>query len=311
MTYPNDTVAINRNNIRQAIQLDDRAFDGDDILSNGVFRSVSDGYFATINSKLIQGRTFTADDDEQGANVIIINKKLSDKWWPNESAINHQLSFDQGTTWYNIVGIIENIHERGAAIEPDFQIYQAIAQAPMSHIAILAKYENSELAVNFNDDIKNIIAQLDNRQPISKFETLQQAVDNSVSLQSFLAQLLTIFSIIALLITISGVSGVMSYMVNLRTREIGIRMAIGADKTKVMVLILSYGLKLTLLGLTIGVIAAYFSGDWLSAQLFDIQPFNLSIYSAALGVLMVISVVACLLPAWRASSIPPMRALKQ
>ena len=244
---------------------------------------------------------------------------MAKKWWPNESAINHSISFDQGENWLTIVGVVENIHEQGAAVEPSFQIYRAMAQSPTGHLAILANHEGAQPQgtqrhekgnSTFKQDIKKIIAELDNRQPLSKFESLQQAVDNSVSLQRFLAQLLTIFSAIALVITISGVSGVMSYMVNLRTREIGIRMAIGADKAKVITLILSYGIKLTVIGLLIGVVSAYFSGDWLSTQLFDIDAFDMVIYSTALITLLVISTLACLLPAWRASSIPPMRALK-
>jgi len=313
MTYPNDTVAANFNGIRQAIQLDDRDFNPDDVLSNAFIRPITDGYFATLDSQLLQGRAFNTDDDDKAPNVTIINEKLAKKWWPNESAINHRISFDQGTTWLTIVGIVESIHEQGVAIEPSFQIYNVMAQNPTAHIAILAKHQEGDLNtvnINFKQDIKNIVAQLDNRQPLSKFETLQQAVDNSVSLQRFLAQLLTIFSAIALIITISGVSGVMSYMVNLRTREIGIRMAIGADKAKVITLILSYGIQLTIIGLFIGVVAAYFSGDWLSAQLFGINAFDVVIYSTALITLLIISTLACFLPAWRASSIPPMRALK-
>jgi len=309
MTYPNDTVAANFGSIRQAIQLDDRDFNPDEVLPNVFNRPITDGYFATLDSQLLQGRAFSADDDDNAANVAIINAKLAKKWWPNESAINHNISLDQGETWLTIVGVVENIHEQGAAIEPSFQIYRAMAQSPTGHIAILAKQEG---AVNpsFKQDIKAIIAELDNRQPLSKFESLQQAVDNSVSLQRFLAQLLTIFSAIALVITISGVSGVMSYMVNLRTREIGIRMAIGADKIKVITLILSYGIKLTVIGLFIGIVSAYFSGDWLSSQLFDINAFDMVIYSTALLTLLGISTLACLLPAWRASSIPPIQALK-
>ncbi|MFT5757886.1 MAG: putative ABC transport system permease protein [Alteromonadaceae bacterium] len=309
MTYPNDTVAINFNNQRQAIQLDDRDFNPDEVLPNTFIRPITDGYFMLLNSNLIQGRSFSADDDDKAPNVTIINEKLAKKWWPNESALNHRISLDQGENWLTIVGIVEDIHEQGAAAEPSFQIYRAMAQAPAGHIAILAQHQSLS-NTRFKTDIKKIVADLDNRQPLSKFETLQQAVDNSVSLQRFLAQLLTIFSGIALLITISGVSGVMSYMVNLRTREIGIRMAIGADKAKVIALILSYGIKLTVIGLAIGLVSAYLSGDWLSAQLFGIHAFDISIYGTALMSLLLISTLACLLPAWRASTMPPMRALK-
>jgi len=314
-TYPNDSVGVNFNRVRQAIQLDDRSVNPEDVLPNAFLRPITDGYFNTIESTRLHGRTFTPDDDNKAPNVAIINEKLANQWWPNESAINHSFSLDQGQTWHTIVGVIENIHEHGAASEPSLQVYLPLAQAPQSHIAILAKNEltkfDDKLNINFARDVKDIIAQLDNRQPLSKFETLQQAVDNSVSLQRFLAQLLTIFSIIALVITISGVTGVMSYMVNLRTREIGIRMAIGADKINVLTLILSYGLKLTLIGLAIGLIGAYFSGNWLSAQLFGIHGIDMKIYSLTLITLLLISILACLIPAWRASSIAAIKALKQ
>jgi len=309
MTYPNDTVASAFGSLRQAVQLDDRDFDADSVLPDTFTRPVTDGYFATINSELLQGRAFSTNDDSQAQNVVIINEKLAKEWWPNESAINHRISLDQGTNWSTIVGVVEDIQERGVSVEPSFQIYLAMAQVPVGHISILAKHEGT-INIAFEEDIKTILAELDSRQPLSKFETLQDAVDNSVSLQRFLAQLLTVFSGIALVITISGVSGVMSYMVNLRTREIGIRMAIGADKAKVITLILSYGIKLTVIGLVIGLVSAYLGGDWLSAQLFGISAFDMFIYSTALVTLLIISTLACLLPAWRASSIPPMRALK-
>jgi len=310
MTYPNDTIGINYGSIRQAIQFDDRDYNPDDAPTNTFSRPITDGYFETIGSRLLLGRNFSIDDDDKAPNVAIINNKFAQKNWPDESPINKAISLNQGETWLTIVGVIEDINEQGASNEPSFQIYRPMAQSPSGHIAILAKH-NDASAITFTQDIKEIIAQLDDRQPLSKFETLQQAVDNSISLQRFLAQLLTIFSIIALVITVSGVSGVMSYMVNLRTREIGIRMAIGADKVKVITLILSYGIKLTIVGLVIGIAGAYFSGSWLSTQLFEINAFDLVIYGTALMTLLVISTLACLLPAWRASSIPPIHALKQ
>jgi putative ABC transport system permease protein len=310
LTYPNDIVGINYGSVRQAIQLDDRDYNPEEVLPNTFMRPITEGYFTTIGSTLLLGKDFTADDDDNARNVAIINNTLAKEWWPNTSPINQTISLDQGENWLTIVGVIEDINERGASTEPSFQIYVPMPQSPVSHIAILAKHED-DTATTFAQDIKYIISQLDNRQPLSKFETLQQAVDNSISLQRFLAQLLTIFSTIALIITVSGVSGVMSYMVNLRTREIGIRMAIGADKIKVITLILSYGVKLTLVGLVIGIAGAYFSGRWLSMQLFDINAFDVFIYGTALFTLLVISILACLLPAWRASSIPPIHALKQ
>jgi len=313
MTYPNDTVAINYGSLRQAVRFDDRDFKVDDVLPNAFIRRVSDNYFNTIGSTLSQGRTFSINDDEQALQVVILNKALANKIWPNESALDHRISFDNGENWLTVVGIVNDIYENGPANEVNLQFYLPMAQSPVSHIAILAKHQPNaanDIAARFKNDFKNIISQLDNRQPISKFESLEQAVNNSVALQRFLAQLLTIFAAIALLITISGVSGVMTYMVNIRTREIGIRMAIGADKAKVIIMILSYGLKITLLGLVCGLIGSYFAGSLLSEQLFEINAIDSIIYTLALVILLLISIMACLVPAFRASSIPPMLALK-
>jgi len=318
MTYANDVVALNFGQVRQAIRFDDRDYQADNILPNTYNRPITEGYFSTISSQIIQGRDFTANDDNNARQVTIINQAMAKSIWPNESAIEHQLSFDNGQNWLTIVGVVENIFERGATQESGFQIYRPMAQSPTSHITILAKSSNSSTKISasqqvdllFERDIKKVIAQLDNRQPISKFESLQEALDNSISSQRFLAELLSIFSLIALIITISGVTGVMTYLVNMRRREIGIRMAIGADKFKIMMMILSYGSKLTFIGLAVGLFASYYSGDWLSSQLFEINAFDLTIYTLALVILLTISTLACSLPAWRASTTPPIQALK-
>jgi len=313
MTYPSDTVANNFQRVRQALRLDDRDYDPENILQDTFIRPVSDNYFTTISGQIMQGRSFSIDDDNEAPAVAIINHALAQKLWPNESAIDHRISLNNGTDWLTIVGVSKNIFEHGAADSTQFKIYRPFAQSPTNHMAIMAKTSIGITTADnerFIHDIKRIVSDIDNRQPFSKFENLQQAVNNAISLQRFLAQLLTIFSMIALVITISGVSGVMGYMVNIRTREIGIRMAIGADKVSVISMIILYGLKLTILGLLIGIASAYASGDWLSTQLFNIGAFDLSIYLIALSILLAISIIACLAPAWRASTIPPMQALK-
>ena len=308
MTYPLDTVAINNGQIRQAVLLDDRDVQPDDILQDAFIRPVSPGYFETLGTNILQGRAFNVSDDELAPGVIIISSALAERFWPNETAIDHSISLDGGQTWLRIVGIAADVLELGSAQASGFRLYLPFAQSPVNHMAVLVKSNVSMAEVT--TDIKSIVYHLDSRQPFSKFETLRQAVDNSTSLQGFLAQLLIIFSAIALFITASGVSGVISYMVDTRTREIGIRMAIGANRASVTLMVLAYGLKLATLGLLLGLGVAYANGSLLSSQLFGLNPIEWGIYLTSLATLLFISVLASAAPAWRASRMPPTQALR-
>jgi putative ABC transport system permease protein len=311
MTYPADAVAATMGVMRQALQYDDRDYQPDNILANLYRRPISYGYMETINARLLEGRFFDKNDDQNAPTVTVINKSFADAIWPNESAINHRISTDKGQTWFIIVGVVDDILERSLSAPADFQLYVSTLQAPIRHIAVVANVGSGVYAKqNYQADIKRIVAEIDSKQPLLKMESIQQAIDNSLSLQDFLAKLLTIFSLFALLITISGVSGVMGYMVNLRTREIGIRMAIGADKSTVIKLILGYGLKLTVIGLVVGLGCAYWAGSLLAEHLFEASSFDARVYGAALLVLFACSVITCLIPAFRASSVSPVNALK-
>ena len=313
-TYPSDTFAINSGLVREALYLDDRDVQFDDVLQNTFVRSVSDGYFNTIGASMLHGRPFDHNDDGGALAVAIINNSLATHLWPNESAIDHRISTDAGQNWYTVVGVVADILENGADQPAGFRIYRPFAQAPTNHVAILmashSEHKDAMPAFDCQAAVKTIVHNLDSRQPFSAFETLTAAVDNAMSLQRFLAQLLTAFAVFALVITISGVSGVMSYTVNIRTREIGIRMAIGAGKASVTMMILSYALKLTISGLLLGTVVAYFVGTALSQQLFAIAAFEWAIYASALSTLLVIAIGASIVPAWQASSIAPMQALK-
>ena len=308
MTYPLDQVMMNGGALRQPLRLDDRDYDPDWVLANAFIRPVSDGYLETLGARLQQGRLFERRDDAEGPRVAVINRSLADALWPNESAIDHRVSADNGANWITIVGVVDDIREHGLSVTGDYQIYLPMAQAPRGHIAVLAKVRGQG---DFASDLKAIVKGLDSRQPLSKVETLQQAMDNSLALQRMLAQLLGIFAVIALLITLSGISGVMGYLVNLRTREIGIRMAIGASPASVSGLILGYGLRLVAVGLTLGLAGAYGGGLLLAEHLYRLQALDLPVYAAALCILLAIALLACWLPARRASVIAPSRALRQ
>ena len=137
-----------------------------------------------------------------------------------------------------------------------------------------------------------MLKRLDAQQAISRQESLNEAIDNSISLQQFIAQLLIIFAAVAVLITVSGVSGVLAYLISIRTREIGIRMAIGASQRDVLLMVLAHGLRLSAAGLLIGLFGAWYVAGSLSAHLFNVTATDVGIYVMALGSLFLIAVAA-------------------
>ncbi|MFT7558987.1 MAG: putative ABC transport system permease protein [Flavobacteriales bacterium] len=311
MTYPMDTVGLEFSPIRTAIQFDDRDFDKNSILPKAYNRYISDGYMETLGVELIAGRFFNRNDDENSQAVVIINQSFAKNLWPNQTALEHKISFDEGVTWLSIIGITKDIKEHGLTNTGQLRVYQNLSQNPMPHIAVLAKLPpNLIKSKRYEEDIKAIIKRIDILQGTAKTETLDKAVTNSISFQSLLAILLTIFALLALLITVSGISGVMGYLINSRTRELGIRMAIGANQYSIIKLILMHGLKLSIAGLGLGLITAYIMARTLANELYQVQAFDVNVYSLAFFSLLFVSIIACLIPAFVASRLAPTQALR-
>ncbi len=307
-TYPLDSVMGGFGQIRQAPQFDNRAFNPNDVLSDTYIRSISTGYFETLGIPLIQGRDFSDHDTVDDPRVVIVNQSFANLHWPGQSALERKISFDQGQNWYTIVGIAGNVKETDLTTETQHQIYRPMSQFPAMHIALLA---NSQApSEKFNQDFRDIIERLDAQQAISKYETMEAALRNSLSLQTFIAQVLSIFAAIAMFITVSGISGVLSYMVSVRTREIGIRMAIGADQKSVLLLILLYALRLSLAGLVLGLFGAWWVAGLLHDQLYNVTRQDISVYLVCLTAMLLITIAASLLPSYRASRMEPNQALR-
>jgi predicted permease len=324
-TYPMDTVMAGFGQIRQSISLDDRPFNPNDILSNTYSRSVSYNYFDVLGIQLKQGRPFSRHDTADDLRVIIINQSLAKQYWPDESAVNHKVSFDNGASWNTIVGVVDDVLEQGLNVDATNQIYRPMAQSPSLHVALLVKttedktganvnagVSHADLTLNrrFQDNVREIIRLEDVQQAISKIESLQQALVNSMSLQTFIAQVLTVFAGIAMFITVSGISGVLGYMVSVRTREIGIRMAIGANQRDVLLMILLYGLKLSVTGLALGIVGAWWIAEQLNEHLYNVSSHDVGIYIISLTIMLAVTIGASLLPSYQASTMNPNRALK-
>lgn len=307
-TYPLDTVMPNAGELREAISIDNMEYDPNHVFPNAYAKSVTDGYLETIGATKLSGRFFENTDDSNSPLVAIVNRSLAEKLWPGDSAINRVISLDKGKNWQRIVGVVEDIKDRSLSQLESYQIYVPMSQAPKPHIAIIAKLKDQN--IDFNDQVTQIVNNIDKRQALSKHESLQEAVDHSILFQLLLADLLIVFAIIALLITISGISGVMNHFVNIRTREIGTRMALGANVFNIFFLILKYIVKIVCFGLFLGLILSFFLNIILSQYLYNLDIYSYSVYFLTAMALCSAAIVTTMFPILKVAFMQPIKALR-
>ncbi len=277
---------------------------------HGNARSVSPGYFKTLGIPLVRGRVFTRDDRKQTELAVVIDETLAHRYWPNQDPIGQRINFGTGSPWMTIVGIVK--HAKASSLEADTTegfYYLTLAQFPDRTAGIVVRTDNSH-PENLASALETAIRGVDSTQPLYDMKTMEQRVDESLVSRRFLMILLSIFAGLALLLAALGLYGVISYSVRLRTRELGIRMALGAEQGDLLRLILGKGVRLALSGLLLGLIATFIVGRALSSLLYNVSLFNP--LTLALTSLLLISTVlfASYLPAHWAARVDPVVALR-
>jgi putative ABC transport system permease protein len=273
-------------------------------------RCVSPDYFRVLETPLLQGRFFTEGDSANAPRVVIVNHALAKKYWPNGDALGKRVTFDdprKDPKWTTIVGIVGDVRHRGLEEEPKPEFYQPHAQVP---------YRSMILAVRSTQDPRSLISSvrrevlaLDPEQPIAHVRTLEEVVSDSVAPRRLSVLLLGIFAGIALVLASIGIYGVMSYLVVQRTHEIGVRMALGAQRGDVLKLVLTRGLKLVLAGSAIGLLFAFFGTRALHSLLYGVGTFDLFSFGFVTSTLAAVALLASYIPALRATRADPMIAL--
>lgn len=271
-------------------------------------RAVSGNYFELLGIPLIEGRSISENDDERAPLVVVVNKTMAEKYWPDQSALNKRISPDEGRTWYSVVGVAGDV--KGAALDKPVveEFYVSYAQSPSQSVNVLIKSQAD--ASRISTLVRDAVSRLDPEQPVTKVITLQQALAETMSSPRMLSQVLSLFSFIALAISMAGVSGLLAYTVSQRTREIGVRMALGAEPGFVRWLVLRQGLTLVVTGLVIGIVASLALGRLMSSLMYGTSSMDLATYIVVSLVVLTVSLAACWLPATRASRLDPSDALR-
>ena len=270
---------------------------------------VTPGYFRTIGQPIVSGRVFTNGDVSAAKqDVAIVNESMARHYWHGEDPVGRRLSGDGGKTWATVVGIARDARQQLAAAPTD------VVYVPLSE-------NNGLLTVNWlvrtplapdtmTRQIKAMVHDLDPDQPVDQFRMLDEVRNETLEAPRLTATLLGIFALVALTITAAGLGGVIAFWVNQRTQEFGIRMALGAGRIGVLQLVLRQGLTLVAVGLAIGMAGALVLTRWIGSLLFEVQPTDGVTYLAVATTLMMVTVLACLLPARRAATVDPLVALR-
>jgi putative ABC transport system permease protein len=272
-------------------------------------RYISPDYFRAMGIPLRQGRFFNDQDRDKGTQVLIISETMAQQFWPGEDPIGKRLtpSFHLEAGAREIVGVVGDV-KAGLDADTAPVMYMPYKQAPRSRMMLVARTTSNPQ--NFTQAISRAIQAIDNEQALWNVRTMEQVLTNSVSGRRFNMTLLITFAGLALVLAAVGVYGVMNYSVTLRRRELGIRLALGAQRGDVLRLVLGQGLTLTFIGIGVGLIAAYGLTRLMESLLYGVSDTDYLTFISVSGVLLVVGLLASYLPARRATKVDPMIALR-
>ena len=271
-------------------------------------RSVSPGYFGTLGIRLIKGRDFSDSDTSDAPKVAVINSDLARIYFSNEDPLGKRITFDDGQSWLSIAGVIDDIKQLGLDSSARPEVYFPYPQATHPSMSIVVRTASNPASLLAA--VKSKIQEIDQDLPIEDLMTMEQLLSNSVSGPRFNMLLLSVFAVVALVLAAVGIYGVMSYSVSQRIHEIGIRMALGAQSSEVLKLVVKQGMFLTLAGLVTGVAASLLLTQLMSSMLFGVTATDPVTFAAVLALLAGVALGACFIPARRAAKVDPMVALR-
>ena len=271
-------------------------------------------YFRTMGIPIVRGRDFSNHDQHGAPGIVIVNEEFARQYFPGEDplgkSIKPGISTIEGekTTYKEIVGVVGNIRNQTLNTPPQPAYYLPQTQVPFSGMTVVLKTTNDPHSVM--PAATKEVAAMDPDIPLFGVKTMREYMAASVATPRFSTTLLSIFAAVALVLTLVGLYGVMSYSVAQRTNEIGIRLALGAQPRDVLLMIVKQGSRLIVVGLAIGLLGAYALTRWISSLLFGVTAKDPLTFAAAAVVLALVALLACYVPAWRATKVDPLEALR-
>lgn len=272
-----------------------------------VIEATSPDYLKTMRIPVLLGRSFTEADTTTAPRVVIINDALAHRFWPHENPVGRHIVVGRAPT-AEIVGVAANVHNNGLASPPDPQLYLPFPQLPWGRMNLVVRTSGDPH--NAISAVRAQVASVDADQPVTGVQTVDELIDDSRADPRRTMMLLGIFSAMAFIVVVIGIYSMLAYSVAQRRQELGIRLALGADRSDILRLVVGDGLKLTLAGIVVGMIAAVFITPKISDQLYGVGTRDLTTFLFVPLAFLVIALVASYLPARRATRVHPTEALR-
>jgi putative ABC transport system permease protein len=269
---------------------------------------VSADYFKTMRIPILKGRTFTRDEDSEGKPVLLIDENLARRFWPNEEAVGKHIKYDS-PIWHEVIGVVKEVKIYGSESKPLIKIYTPLGRSAQRNAVLSVRTTHTD-PQSLVSAITREIHSLDKDLPITQISTFEEILAREVSPKTFNTGLLSILAALALVLAAIGVYGVTSYAVAQRTHEVGIRMAIGANRRDVLKLFMREGLKLVLGGIALGLAGAFALTRLMASLLFAVSPTDATTFALVAIALLVVALFACYIPARRATKVDPLVALR-
>ena len=304
------TAPFGTGNWQQELRVEGQEPTGSEALPVVSVRTVSAGYFETIGTKLLEGRYFGEADRDSSGRATIIDESLARRYWPGATALGRRINLDgpEHPNWLTIIGVVASVRHRDLSKGPDFYAYRPLAQGVGWGLDLVVRSSAPRAATE--QALRAAMAAVDPSIPLFDVHTLGQAVDRSLAARRVTNALLLGFAAAALVLAAIGVYGLMTRMVLARTREFGVRLALGASPSAVRALVFREGLGLVALGLTIGLVGAAGLSRFVGSLLFEVDPIDPITFVVVPVVLVVAAAGAVYLPARRATGVDPLSAIR-
>ncbi|HWI19492.1 MAG TPA: ABC transporter permease [Vicinamibacterales bacterium] len=296
--------------------IEGRAVDDPERRPTADVRVATPQYFATIGVPVMSGRVFAELDNEESMKVAVINKSMV-KYWDGADPIGSRIELPAPsapgqpprTEWFTVVGIVGDVRQFGLAQHSVAQIYLPLRQTTFGLAGqVLVRTAGDPAA--FGNVLRSTVHAVDPLQPVEQVQTLDDLRSNALAAPRLTATLLVVFAGLAMLVTLAGIGGVIATSVQQRTKEFGLRMALGAKRESVLIMVVKQGLTLVVVGLVIGIVGALVAGRVLSAYLYQTAPRDPMIFAGVAAVFVLSGIIACLIPARKATTVDPLIALR-
>jgi putative ABC transport system permease protein len=276
-----------------------------------IIEAISPDWFKTLHVPLLAGREFTDADKAGSPNVVIVNRTLARRYWPNQNPVGKHIILGRQPA-SEVVGMAADVNNRGLAVDPQVQLYFPFSQLPWGNMNLLVRTASEPHGMV--SAVRAQVAAIDSDQPVTNVQTVNELMDSSRADPRLFLSLLGVLAAMALVLAIIGIYGVLAYSVAQRRQELGIRLALGAEKADILRMVVGYGLKLAIIGIAIGLVVSlalsWVMASTLEGLLYKISARDLTTFVLAPLVFLIISLVASYLPARRATEVDPNEALR-